>query len=131
MIYVIYYVLLFFFVKQKTAYEMRISDWVQTCALPISARPGVGIRGRGGWATRDREAAVPRGNAAGPRRVGRQLRSACPGARSTDGNHRPTGTGAVGRGCLSRAGRSGAGDGSLRTAADLHSRARLAGPRLR
>src|SRR3546814_14719379 len=21
---------------QKTAYEMRISDWVQTCALPIS-----------------------------------------------------------------------------------------------
>src|SRR3546814_1559496 len=26
----------FFFVKQKTAYEMRISDWSQTCALPIS-----------------------------------------------------------------------------------------------
>src|SRR3546814_6100665 len=24
-----------FFFKQKTAYEMRISDWVQTCALPI------------------------------------------------------------------------------------------------
>src|SRR3546814_1388252 len=24
-----------FFLKQKTAYEMRISDWVQTCALPI------------------------------------------------------------------------------------------------
>src|SRR3546814_8594190 len=23
------------FVKQKTAYEMRISDWSQTCALPI------------------------------------------------------------------------------------------------
>src|SRR3546814_8517475 len=22
--------------KQKTAYEMRISDWSQTCALPIS-----------------------------------------------------------------------------------------------
>src|SRR3546814_5640001 len=27
---------MFFFFKQKTAYEMRISDWVQTCALPIS-----------------------------------------------------------------------------------------------
>src|SRR3546814_17758011 len=27
----------FFFFKQKTAYEMRISDWVQTCALPIFA----------------------------------------------------------------------------------------------
>src|SRR3546814_15208125 len=25
-----------FFFKQKTAYEMRISDWIQTCALPIS-----------------------------------------------------------------------------------------------
>src|SRR3546814_2903290 len=25
----------FFFFKQKTAYEMRISDWIQTCALPI------------------------------------------------------------------------------------------------
>src|SRR3546814_3646036 len=29
-----YYMHLFFF-KQKTAYEMRISDWVPTCALPI------------------------------------------------------------------------------------------------
>src|SRR3546814_9742891 len=27
----------FFFFKQKTAYAMRISDWSQTCALPISA----------------------------------------------------------------------------------------------
>src|SRR3546814_8672207 len=26
---------MFFFFKQKTAYEMRISDWIQTCALPI------------------------------------------------------------------------------------------------
>src|SRR3546814_8599591 len=24
-----------FFFKQKTSYEMRISDWIQTCALPI------------------------------------------------------------------------------------------------
>src|SRR3546814_5558421 len=28
---------LFFFFKQKTAYEMRISDWSSTCALPILA----------------------------------------------------------------------------------------------
>src|SRR3546814_8212944 len=34
----------FFFFKQKTAYEMRISDWVQTCALPIF------LRGEGGAA---------------------------------------------------------------------------------
>src|SRR3546814_5778401 len=26
----------FFFFKQKTAYELRISDWSSTCALPIS-----------------------------------------------------------------------------------------------
>src|SRR3546814_1403771 len=25
----------FFFFRQKTAYDMRISDWIQTCALPI------------------------------------------------------------------------------------------------
>src|SRR3546814_8964274 len=25
-----------FFFKQKTAYDMRISDWSSTCALPIS-----------------------------------------------------------------------------------------------
>src|SRR3546814_20417436 len=38
----------FFFFKQKTAYEMRISDGVQTCALPICKSfqerfPGVDI----------------------------------------------------------------------------------------
>src|SRR3546814_2165921 len=32
-----------FFFKQKTAYEMRISDWSQTCALPIY----IGERHRG------------------------------------------------------------------------------------
>src|SRR3546814_9918939 len=30
------FVVFFFFFKQKTAYEMRISDWSSTCALPIS-----------------------------------------------------------------------------------------------
>src|SRR3546814_18250469 len=29
--------MLLFFFKQKTAYEMRISDWRSTCALPISS----------------------------------------------------------------------------------------------
>src|SRR3546814_10406699 len=29
------YIICFFFCKQKTAYEMRISTGVQTCALPI------------------------------------------------------------------------------------------------
>src|SRR3546814_4983247 len=28
-----------FFFKQKTAYEMRISDWSSECALPISVGP--------------------------------------------------------------------------------------------
>src|SRR3546814_4052185 len=28
-----------FFFKQKTAYEMRISDWSSACALPISGQP--------------------------------------------------------------------------------------------
>src|SRR3546814_2769910 len=31
---------MFCFFKQKTAYEMRISDWSQTCALPISLGGG-------------------------------------------------------------------------------------------
>src|SRR3546814_18708337 len=31
------YRLMVFFCKQKTAYEMRISDWSSTCALPIFA----------------------------------------------------------------------------------------------
>src|SRR3546814_7147091 len=31
----------FFFFKQKTAYEMRISDWSSTCALPIFTVAGV------------------------------------------------------------------------------------------
>src|SRR3546814_9200943 len=36
----------FFFFKQKTAYEMRISDWSSTCALPICSpkRPRDGGR---------------------------------------------------------------------------------------
>src|SRR3546814_8713412 len=30
------YDVIILFVKQKTAYEMRISDWSSACALPIS-----------------------------------------------------------------------------------------------
>src|SRR3546814_11443888 len=36
MLYVIFLGVVFFFFKQKTAYEMRISDWSSACALPIS-----------------------------------------------------------------------------------------------
>src|SRR3546814_5025445 len=32
---IMYYDCVFCFFKQKTAYEMRISDWSSTCALPI------------------------------------------------------------------------------------------------
>src|SRR3546814_3236153 len=35
---------LFFFFKQETAYERRISDWSSTCALPISVSDGVGVQ---------------------------------------------------------------------------------------
>src|SRR3546814_5767797 len=35
---------LFFFFKQKTAYEMRISDWSSDCALPISPPPPASYR---------------------------------------------------------------------------------------
>src|SRR3546814_2511346 len=33
--FVVMILIFIFFFKQKTAYEMRISDWIQTCALPI------------------------------------------------------------------------------------------------
>src|SRR3546814_5215994 len=36
-------VCLFFFFKQKTAYEMRISDWSSACALPISRALLIGL----------------------------------------------------------------------------------------
>src|SRR3546814_5213275 len=38
--------ILFFFFKQKTAYEMRISDWSSTCALPITRLLAVVVFGR-------------------------------------------------------------------------------------
>src|SRR3546814_5849791 len=38
----------FVFFKQKTAYEMRISDWIQTWALPIFEVFGLG-KTRGRW----------------------------------------------------------------------------------
>src|SRR3546814_3342051 len=34
-VWIFFFVCFVFFFKQKTAYEMRISDWIQTCALPI------------------------------------------------------------------------------------------------
>src|SRR3546814_6957705 len=41
MIYVVWCCLLFFFVKQKTAYEMRISDWSSdVCSSDLEGEPG-------------------------------------------------------------------------------------------
>src|SRR3546814_18721046 len=35
--YYVRFVVIFFFFKQKTAYEMRISDWSSACALPVAS----------------------------------------------------------------------------------------------
>src|SRR5881397_4191317 len=53
------FMFVFFFFKQKTAYEMAQCDWIQTCALPISARLRQGRRARAG--AREGEEAPPRG----------------------------------------------------------------------
>src|SRR3546814_4028050 len=45
-IFIFWYVFIFFLLKHKTAYEMRISEWSSTCALPISFETAV-ARGRG------------------------------------------------------------------------------------
>src|SRR3546814_4353487 len=74
---------MFVFFKQKTAYEMRISDGVQTCALPIwfrnprASHRHSGARGRG-----DRDRARGRCGDAGiqtARRPGEGGRDACSG----------------------------------------------------
>src|SRR3546814_6572133 len=61
-----------FFSKQKTAYEMRISDWSSdVCSsdlhAPASARAGRGLDGGGGAGSSGRLG----GGAGGPVRVGR------------------------------------------------------------
>src|SRR3546814_8801719 len=61
-------VVFFFCCKQKTAYEMRISDWSSACALPIS---GAG----GGPPAMPESRACPAGRSAaerGEQRVGEQ-----------------------------------------------------------
>src|SRR3546814_9023416 len=47
--YCLFYFFLVFFFKQKTAYEMRISDGVQTCALPICGPRPAPSPGRSSW----------------------------------------------------------------------------------
>src|SRR3546814_3899335 len=65
-----YILCVFFFFKQKTAYEMRISDWSSDCALPISdGVPGTARRGAVG--ERDR-----RHSSADPERMDRRRRHA-------------------------------------------------------
>src|SRR3546814_4321670 len=60
-----------FVFNQKTAYDMRISDWIQTCALPIcieafDCQPGIqgahekgGVEGQIGWFRRNHLVPVP------------------------------------------------------------------------
>src|SRR3546814_15546421 len=43
MVVVVLHCFIFFFFKQKTAYEMSISDWSSTCALPILGRCGANL----------------------------------------------------------------------------------------
>src|SRR3546814_4850329 len=82
---------LFFFFKQKTSYEMRISDWSSACALPIStekvASDSMELSLR--WAARSRRAfddlknpnalfGIVQGSVrSGERRVGKECVSTC------------------------------------------------------
>src|SRR3546814_5847100 len=80
----------FFLFQQKTAYEMRISDWSSTCALPIS-RPAATRRSRAtdrlGAAERRDDPGAADGKSARRRALTRRqgARSGAAGAR---GRHR-------------------------------------------
>src|SRR3546814_1835322 len=75
----------FFFFKQKTAYEMRISDWssdVCSSDLPRLQEPDVGDYGRGATARkarwrRSRAAETCRDDRSEERRVGKECVSTC------------------------------------------------------
>src|SRR3546814_8991732 len=87
------YVLFFFFFKQKTAYEMRISDWssdVCSSDLPVGIRRRGDRRLRGGghgqesqneqreifhWASRNFASSI--GTRSEERRVGKECVSTC------------------------------------------------------
>src|SRR3546814_5052991 len=52
----LHFVLLFFFFKQKTAYEMRISDWSSdVCSSDLLQAPRDGSRGKGAVEARPQE----------------------------------------------------------------------------
>src|SRR3546814_18912227 len=103
------YILFFFFFKQKTAYEMRISDWSSdVCSSDLAAgAAGVGGRhqgaarraGRSGLRDGDRTGAAARPAALpqGPRGPPGQAGERPGGGRSGEGR--------VGKGCV-RTGRS-------------------------
>src|SRR3546814_5226844 len=81
------YVCMFFFFKQKTAYEMRISDWSSdVCSSDLVAeeaqRPGTQILAAGEILPRHRGAAERQQGVAGDvrseeRRVGKECVSTC------------------------------------------------------
>src|SRR3546814_10896564 len=83
----------FFFFKQKTAYEMRISDWSSDVALPIFR--GLGLRSRSHGADAVAAARHRRGGVAGG--LSRWRGS---GRRSLLGPPRPAATPALSRGVL-------------------------------
>src|SRR3546814_8054576 len=67
-LYLVFVLMFFFFFKQKTAYEMRISDWSSDvcssdlCLHPVDYFLSHGLRGLGGGGQRRRDpchAAVP------------------------------------------------------------------------
>src|SRR3546814_2803038 len=68
----------FFFFKQKTAYEMRISDWSSACALPISAT-SAGDQNTvvADWRTEISEPGLRRVARSEERRVGKECVSTC------------------------------------------------------
>src|SRR3546814_17093996 len=73
----------FVFFKQKTAYEMRISDWSSdVCSSDLSARPrrpfmGVGPAGRGNARRENSGYAGFHGGRSEERRVGKECVSTC------------------------------------------------------
>src|SRR3546814_4110183 len=77
--------ILFFFFKQKTAYEMRISDWSSDVALPI-CRDLRGLVQPAGKAVRGRSHRFPspeRRRLSGPPRAGRSHRAGSDGLGGT------------------------------------------------
>src|SRR3546814_7552651 len=114
--------LLFFFFKQKTAYERRISDWSSAvCSSDLRPRAR---RGRG--ADRDAAAVGRSGDAGLDQRESRLCRTGAAGRRDARRRHRPGARVALARGGGGRSGPGAAGMADPHDAAGW--RAAEAGP---